>query len=694
MNVTKAVADIIPKKIKRVQLSNEHFALINKSAKRYTSSSFVDDLTKRVNSKAPSKLKNMGGILVPKSDNIFTKVVEGVQDLFEMPFDFLNGVVRRFNHGKGIPFYEAHIQKEREIKALEGLYEIGKTSGKNFFKPFDEVMRIAEKTNKKADKIYNDYHKEFIDGIYEKYITFFNKTMDPASARYDTKKERLMTRLVSGTTAAIFLGKDFYNKAKLKGKSDKEAKQSQHLKQTQEIKENIIEGLLQFGTFALFTRAVNSKIWASAVIGAVIGVISKVASRKSSNMRITRVDVPQNSLKEFENSIKKNEPYKTQDQIDKKAKKPVLNIKTIGKIFAGAVVAGYILDFAKGKAFKNPKIKAFIDKIVDKDLEDIIASKEDLRKIAKILKKNGESYIGKHVSTIAEERVAKKGKSGIKIAKVYKKVKIGNIEVLQKDIKSIPLLPFKIIKEVASYPYKLFSKFINAIIDGNSAKEFKSKFIAKNKYAPEGSFKAQIVDFLKRKKVSTEIKPEKDYFEIKNIYIQYKKFQEKFGNDPKKLEEEFGKFIQDARLDTLNNKTVSKVDNSKIAVIASAISTLAGMWFNMNDEFNSSIKNGETKHEAEISARKRGLNKFARTTSQIAISGTLNSLFRQMYSASILYSSIIVAVSTIITDYVCRLLTAMPTKKMATKDDIEQFQKEHKNGKMAWYYKLIDKLAS
>ena len=41
---------------------------------------------------------------------------------------------------------------------------------------------------------------------------------------YDTKKERFITRLVSGFTAAVFLGNDFFNSAKPKGKTDEEAK--------------------------------------------------------------------------------------------------------------------------------------------------------------------------------------------------------------------------------------------------------------------------------------------------------------------------------------------------------------------------------------------------------------------------------------------------------------------------------------
>ena len=56
-----------------------------------------------------------------------------------------------------------------------------------------------------------------------------------------------------------------------------------------------------------------------------------------------------------------------------------------------------------------------------------------------------------------------------------------------------------------------------------------------------------------------------DPYGIKNIYLRFKQFESKYGADSKKLNEEFGKYIKKMRLASLNNKTVSKVDNSKIA---------------------------------------------------------------------------------------------------------------------------------
>ena len=142
-----------------------------------------------------------------------------------------------------------------------------------------------------------------------------------------------------------------------------------------------------------------------------------------------------------------------------------------------------------------------------------------------------------------------------------------------------------------------------------------------------------------------------------------------------------------------NEVTSSKGDNSKIAVLAQTLGTLTGIWFNMNDEFNSSVRTGATKEEAEKEARLRGINKFFRMTVQVIISGSLNDIFQKQYNSSIAKSAAVVAASTVLTDAASRVLTGMPSTKM-TKEELDNYQKRHKEGIMSWYYNLIDKLAS
>ena len=144
---------------------------------------------------------------------------------------------------------------------------------------------------------------------------------------------------------------------------------------------------------------------------------------------------------------------------------------------------------------------------------------------------------------------------------------------------------------------------------------------------------------------------------------------------------------------SFNEITQSKGDNSQIAVLAQTLGTLTGMWFNMNDEYNASIRNGSTKTQAEKEARLRGINKFFRMTVQVIISANLNRLFKAQYNSSIAKSALIVAASTILTDAASRIMSGMPTHKM-TKEELEEYREKHKEGVMKWYYDVIDKLAS
>lgn len=170
-------------------------------------------------------------------------------------------------------------------------------------------------------------------------------------------------------------------------------------------------------------------------------------------------------------------------------------------------------------------------------------------------------------------------------------------------------------------------------------------------------------------------------------------FDEKYSDNLDRLSEEFGKYVKQMRLLSNNSVTSSSTDNSKIAVLAQTLGTLTGMWFNMNDEFDSSVRNGSTKEEAQKGARLRGINKFFSMTVQVIISGSLNSIYFKQYNNSVAKAGIVVAVSTILTDIASCVLSGIPSKKMA-KEELEQYQKDHKNGMMAWYYKMIDKLAS
>ena len=486
------------------------------------------------------------------------------------------------------------------------------------------------------------------------------------AASYDTKKERFITRIVSGFTAAAFLGTDFFNSAKLKGKTDEEAKISQKGKQKQEVIENLTEGTLQYIVNACLAGLVNSNPIVPVLTGTGISTVARIFSRKVKGRPIRRVKTPENSMAEFVRAAKNGETYKTQTEIDNETKKPVLTLKRIAVGCAGLIAAGYALRYAKGNKFVSNFLKPFRKMLTNFDnkmMTDVTASKEDISKLTGLLKKCGEGNLAGQIDKTLDGALSS-GWTTANLGSEYKTVKLlGLFKVKVKDLAALPLVPFKVVKEIVSYPYKIASKF---------------EAVIKNKMsgAPKVDFTTLFYDPPKDKT--------RDMYNIKNLFLRFRDFEKKFGSDPDRLEKEFGEYVRKMRLVSTDNKKSSKIDNSSLAVMSQIFGTLTGMGFSMNDDYNAAIKNGETRAEAR---------KFARMTSQVAISGTLNNLFKYQYQGSLIGSAFIVFASTVITDMVSRVLTAFPTKKM-NKEELEAYQKNHKEGKMAWYYNAIDKLAS
>lgn len=653
-----------------------------KAAKRFINcglNKLNDSLTDSIQNKSPSLIREISGETYIARDTVKRRFASGIKSFVGMlldPFDYLGKKFpnSKINNFSIIKAYRESSKFENEVNALQGLQE----NGINF------VREIIPDKKYPTGKCNNEC-TSVCSKVTEKFNKLLNNSMDETKAAYDTKKERFWTRIVSGFTAAIFLGNDFYNKSIQKGKTEEEAKKEQHLKQGQEIRENICEGVLQFAIFTMFTKLVNKSVMASALIAAGIGLASRVVSRLVSGMPIFRIKVPDRenqkpvSIKDFIEAAKQG---KTKDILDKKEisskdnkdkenaknkkeKGAILSLKNIALLCALSVAGGFSLKYLKDKTKWGQQIAEFIKKRQDKfdkeTIEEIIVPKEKLEKFKGVLETNSEYTLSRKVSDIISENP---DADTYLIGTDYKKYNLSGAEVRQKDIRRLKTAPFRFMKELISYPYKIASKFVNSMKKD------------------------------KPKNIDAPIDPKLlDMYNIRNIYKKFTEFEAKSGGDDAKLYKEFGDYIKKMRLLSNNNTTSSSCNNSQIAVLAQTFGTLTGMWFNMNDEFNSSVRNGSTKKEAEKDARLRGINKFFRMTVQIIISGTLNDIFHKQYNNSLLKAAGIVAASTVLTDAASRALTGMPAKKM-TKEELEEYQKNHKEGIMSNYYKLIDKLAS
>lgn len=646
--------------------------------------------------KRPDLIEKADDFYIPKEETLPRKLLEAGRDFLELPLDLADDILSHFpdsklNNLSIMQKHREHILNENRVKAFQGLHDYGSKileDGKKTPSAFAEALNIE-----------------------------LNKSAEMNKSIYDSKKERFDTRMISGLTGALFLGNDFYNSAILKGKSEEEAERSKRKKQGQEIKENLIEGFAQYGVMACFAKLSQSNIWFNVASGVGVSTVARILSRKMSGMRLTRMKAPENSMAEFVKAAKNNEPYKTQSERDKEAKKPLLCRRNLVLWCAGVITAGFALkkagSFTEIGRKITSQIQALKEKSYNSDIEDIKVRPYELLNMADICRKYGETSFAASIENIVDKN-KDTTETLITVGQRYKIKRLpGGLTITKRALKKAALAPFSMVKEFIIYPYKLASNLANAMVDSKhnkqieaASKNYQKKLLEYNNAKNTGEeekFKKAIDEArstlreLKQKyaKKNTQTGSErlKDNYNIKNIYFKYKDYQDKFGTDSERLEKEFGRYIQKQRAASLNNQTSSKVKNSEIGVLAGITGTLTGMWFNMNDEYNAAIKNGDNKQDAQKAARKRGLNKFARMTSQVAIFRALSKLFRAQYQGSLVGAGIIVAISTILTDTVSRLLTAMPTKKM-NKAELEQYQENHKNGKMAWYYNLIDKLAS
>lgn len=633
-----------------------------------------DDVVSVTKQNAPELIKQIGEYSYALDDPILRTAKLSLRSLFTMPLDALDFIIRKFPDSK---LYNLEfLKKHREMNEIQDKINAFRGIQNNGLKFIKESM--PKGAAYPTSSICGEYCKSICSNISSKFNRILNGQMAVDIANYDTKRERFVTRLVSGFTAALFLGNDFYNKSIQKGKSKEDAKKEQYLKQGQEIKENICEALTQFAVFSCFSKTVNSSVWATALISTGIGLASRVISRLSSKMPIGRIEVPDSNgktafeMKDFLNCVKEGrEPDFAQVKSDNKsAKKPVLSLKNILIFCALSIAGGYGVRGISKHTDLGKRVARFFSDYSNKmnkgTMKEVIIDEDTYKRFSQCLFKTNNFGLLNQLNEAINSPGNSKESALIGYEYVTKKLPLIGLEVRLKDWRELKTAPFRFVKELFTYPYKIATKLEGAVKNGAA----KSKGIVK-----------------------AEAKNPNDPYAILNVYKRFLDFESKYGDDSEKLALEFGKYIQKMRTLSNNNITSSKGNNSKIAVIAQTLGTLTGMWFNMNDEFNASVRNGSTKEQAEKDARLRGINKFFRMSVQVIISGSLNNLFVKQYNESLLNSGLVVAASTILTDAMSRILTGMPARKM-TKEELDKYQKDHKEGIMSWYYKFIDKLAS
>ncbi len=642
-------------------------------------------LVERVTDRIKANPKGLNYLIdgeFPTKPSVIVDFLEGFKDMAKMPLA-ISANLSRFLHKKfpNVKLFDniyssKHVQNyfqdaalKNDVATLRGVY----LNGKKFI---DEIGKPS------GDKCGCGQVKNHCENLSDKLDEALNDSMDFAKSQYDTKYERFITRLVSGFTAAGFLGKDFFNRAKMNGKDDETANKDKKEKVNQEVIANIGEAISQFAFLATFPVLANTKKWVTPLVSAGIGFTFNIVSRLIVGRPLSRIKMGEKALpkelrntpigiEEFKNQAK--ESSKKENKTDNNQnKKPLLSLKNILLVSAGSIAAGFALRYGKNKfiktdmykslqdIFNNSKIGKALRNLKASEIENIYTDNKEIVSLCDTLTEVGEDSIGKKIKQNILEIIGEDEKTKLLIGKKYKTIKLfGRIEIPLYKIHKLPLAPFEFVKNVVAFPYQKA---------------------------------AQLAEGLNWIQKADKPKDLTDPYKIRNILTRYREYENRFGHDRELFVNKFRQYVQKTHESSLNTISSSKIENEKITVAAQVLGMLFGITFNMNDDYNKTVENGGTKIEAEKAARLRGLNKFTRTSIQAVIASTLNGTFAKQYNNSLIKAGLITATATVLTDIACRIVTGMPFKQMSKEEQIS-YKQEQEKGISGKYFSFIDRLA-
>lgn len=626
-----------------------------------------------------------------------------------MPLEFLNSFANKFNikslqNGRLLTNFKQTIENEQYERAMRGLLQISDNAFNDIIKKNNIGAENVKDFLCQSKKCNKAGFAGQCDNVADKFYKLFDENLSKSKAHYNTPHERTVVKIVSGTTAALMMGNDFYNKSILNGKSEDEAKASADGKIKQELIESGQEALAQYFTLGAFSEFTNNHTLGAPILNTALSTIFRITSRVSTGRPLTKIKIPEKiksklgfiSLTDFAEAAKnkQSKDFVQQTQSLKepeKEKKHLLSLKNIGLACLASIGIGFALKGAKStktfekieEAVKNSKPVRSIHNAM---FGEKWITKNEIDEFGGILRickhKDMEKYYqNKFDKLMKNPSINKDGKTLIGEYEKTLKIPFTKILVSRKELMQVPLIPFKIAFEFASYPYKAAHKILEGITGSekvaNAVKNIKNDNVKKHA--------ENFVGFFNKK-------PDKVNCNLINTYMDFEEQLQKHGgmiND--EFIEFYQKHIDNNWISALNKETQSGVNNAAIGKLTSLLGTFASLYFAMTDDFNETAKQTGDKEKAEKDARLRGLNKIIRMTTQIAFMDILNGAFKIPYAQSILGAGIITAACTVLTDSVSRVLSGMPFKKM-NKEELEAYNKNKKEGLLNGYYNALDKL--
>lgn len=626
----------------------------------------------------------------------FTKMWKGWLNSFSEKFN-----LRGLYDSKLLTDFRAAAKKEKYERALRGFFENGDAF-------IDNAARKKEINLKNIDKLVCENgcrapFSEICEDVTNDYFKLFDDNFAKTKAKYNTPHERTLVKIVSGSAAAMMMGNDFYNKSILNGMSKEEAEKSKNNKLKQELIESGQEAASQYLMLGSFSEFTNNHTLASPILNTILSTIFRITSRISTGRPLTRIKVPERtqvsikvpSMDGFLDSVKNNKPVEFKEIKSEKRpenKEHILSLKNIGLACLASIGMGFALKGAKStKVFKNVKkyvaglepIRTLNKRIRKLTVGEVWVSEKELNSFYDVLFDSEFSDFEKYFKDykLKNPKLVKNGKIFLGEYEKMSTIPFTKIQVSNKELLEIPIMPFKMILEFASYPYKAASKILEGICGSKKVKESLENL-------DDTSRVKKVIRALTRQNKKPELKND---YNILNTYMDFQEELKKYGGEiDDKFIEEYGKRFEDNILSALNKETKSNVNNAAIGKLTSLFGLFASLYFSMTDDFNETIKQTGDKQKAEKDARLRGLNKVIRTSVQCVFL-SLNDLFKIPYNSSLLGAGLITAACTVLTDSVSRILSGMPFRKM-DKEELQEYNSNKKEGVLKGYYNMLDKL--
>lgn len=644
--------------------------------------SYLDNIYSDISKEVGSDFfQKNGEELIYKKANAFLDTLK--YPFAQMPLEILNSFANRFHierlqNSKILTNFNNSLESKKYERAMRGLLQNGDNIINKVIK--EENIKSEDVKDFLIPNIFNPngFEKESTK-VADEFYKLFDENLACGKAKYNTTHERTIVKGVSGGTAALVMGADFYNKSIKNGKTDEEAKEEAKSKRNQELIETGQEALAQYFTLGAFSGFTNSHTYAAPLINTGLSTLFRITSRLSTGRPLTRIEPPENkssqlskflTINGFANSIMNKEPIKNEEvtlqnnKTSDKDKKHILSFKNIVLACLASIGIGFASKTKGAKYIKDvvmdfKPVKKVSEMIRNATVGELWLDEKEINSFKNILEKcrfnNTQKYYNKKFKQLVKK--SKNGKIFIGEYEKMSKVPLLNIEVSNKELLMLPLAPFRIAKEILGYPYKL----VNSALQGLG-----------------------IV-----KKPNNKLKNE---INMVNTYLDFKKQAAKFNNDIQSTEfiEHYTKHMKDNRLTALNKETKSNVNNCDIGKLTALLGVFSSIYFSTTDDYNSTLKQTGDVEKANKDARLRGINKIIRTSVQCVFL-SLNNLFKVSYSKSLIGAAAITAACTVLTDSVSRILSGMPFKKM-NKEQLEAYNKDKKEGMLKGYYNALDKI--